>query len=214
MNDQDIIAKRKLQSNGEFWIGGVKFELTSPAIGQILTFTAVDKVENTADPTLNPYTSFIFDTETGAVKTYKSGVLTETLDLNSFYVSASELTTILSGYLTNISSKTVWRIHLNSGGVTGDVATRIAGLTEITDYPEDWVLSVGSTATSLVVTHNLGRELSTIAVWSKDPSTGKRQEMKGDLGYVALYSASDLDSFEIDSLAGTPRELYIYPIFY
>ena len=214
MNDNEIQAKTKLKTFGEFWIGSVKFVLTSPAIGQILTFTAVDKVENTADPALNPYTSFTFDTETGAVKTYKSGVLTETLDLNSFYVSASELTTILSGYLTNISSKTVWRIHLNSGGVTGDVATRIAGLTDVTDYPEDWVLSVGSTATSLVVTHNLGRELSTIAVWSKDPATSKRQEMKGDLGYVALYSASDLNSFEIDSLAGTPRELYIYPIFY
>jgi len=219
MNDQDLIAKNKLQTNGTFLFKSeeIKLDNITPADGQILKRQS-GKWVNVADPALDPYTTFTFNegilTPAGAIRTYKGSTLVETLNLDSYYVSATELTTILSGYLTNISSKTVWKIHLNSGGVTGDVATRIAGLTEITDYPEDWVLSVGSTATSLVVTHNLGRELSTIAVWSKDQSTGKRQEMKGDLGYVALYSASDLDSFEIDSLAGTPRELYIYPIFY
>jgi len=71
-------------------------------------------------------------------------------------------------------------------------------------------LTVGSTPTSLIVTHNLGVELSGISVWSIDQISGKRQEMKGDLGYVALYSALDMNSFEIDSLAGVPRELYIY----
>ena len=102
------------------------------------------------------------------------------------------------------------RIHLKSGGSTGDVGTRITGLVAGVDYPTGWVLTVGSTPTSLTVTHNLGAELSGISVWSIDQISGKRQEMKGDLGYVALYSALDMNSFEIDSLAGVPRELYIY----
>ena len=102
------------------------------------------------------------------------------------------------------------RIHLKSGGSTGDVGTRISGLVAGVDYPTGWVLTVGSTPTSLTVTHNLGAELSGISVWSIDQISGKRQEMKGDLGYVALYSALDMNSFEIDSLAGVPRELYIY----
>jgi len=102
------------------------------------------------------------------------------------------------------------RIHLKSGGSTGDVGLRITGLIAGTDYPNGWVLAVGSTPTSLTVTHNLGAELSGISVWSIDQISGKRQEMKGDLGYVALYSALDMNSFEIDSLGGVPRELYIY----
>lgn len=105
-------------------------------------------------------------------------------------------------------------LHLKSGGVTGDVATRLSGLVEGTDYPTGWTLSVGVNATDLIITHGLGRELASIHVWAKDTVTSEDQEMKGDLGYVALYRASDKNSFRIDSLAGNPKELYIYPIFY
>ena len=74
MNDNEIQAKSKLKTFGEFWIGGVQFVLTTPATGQTLTFTAANKVENTENPTLNPYTSFVLNTTTKKLETYKSVV--------------------------------------------------------------------------------------------------------------------------------------------
>ena len=215
INGYNVSAKNILKTFGSFFIKSeeIKLDNITPADGQIIKRQSGVWV-NVADPALTPYTSFVLNPTTKKLETYKGTILTENLDFPALFVTDTDLTTILAGYATTSSLNNVWKLHLNSGGTTGDVTMRIAGLVEGTDYPTDWALSVGSTPTSLIVTHNLARDLSAIIVWSKDVINGKRQEMKGDLGYVGLYSAADLNSFEIDSLAGIARELYIYPIFY
>ncbi len=211
MNDNEIQAKSKLKTFGEFWIGGVQFVLTTPATGQILTFTSATTVENTEDPTLNPYTSFTLDPETGAVKTYKSGVLIETLDLNSFYISATELTAILANYQTNAAAKNGWKIRLNSGGSTGDMATRKAGLIEGTDYPTGWTLAVGSAATNLIITHGLGRHTGNVNVsYTDDLDGNKIKELAGNLGCVNKWGAANLNSVELVSVTTIEKEVWLY----
>lgn len=210
MNDKEIQAKSKLKTFGEFWIGGVQFVLTTPESGQILTFTSATKVENTNDPTLNPYTSFTFDAETGEIKTYKGGVLTETLNLNSFYISATELTTILSGYATIATLKETFKIHLAIGNGE-DIATRLAGLIEGTDYPAGWTLSAGIDPKDLVVNHGLNRDVCDVKVFSLESGTSKRERI-GSLAYVGLFT-TDTDEFTIESVAQVSKELDIYVRF-
>lgn len=207
MNDNEIQAKSKLKTFGEFWINGVQFILTEPVAGQILTFTAVDKVENTTSPTLNPYTSFVLNPTTKKLETYKSGVLVENLDFPALFVTDTELTTILSGYATVSSLKETFKIHLNIGNGE-DIATRLVGLVEGTDYPEGWILSAGVDPKDLVVNHGLGRDLCDVTVFSLESGTSKRKRIDS-LGYVGLFT-TDTNEFTIESVAQVSKELDIY----
>jgi len=199
---------------------------TNKSILDLITDVGSGKIVTDDERTLwNSYTStnsaFIISTivsllqnGTGLEWTYDSEerTLTPTITLQDFTTdNLAEGTT--NKYYTS-ENRGLFEIHLNSGGVNGDVSVRLSGLVEGTDYPTGWTLSVGVNATDLIVTHGLGRELASIHVWAKDTVTSEDQEMKGDLGYVALYRAFDKNSFRIDSLAGNPKELYIYPIFY
>lgn len=207
MNDNEIQAKSKLKTFGEFWINGVQFVLTEPVSGQILTFTAVDKVENTASPTLNPYTSFVLNPTTKKLETYKSGVLVENLDFPALFVTDTELATILSGYATVSSLKETFKIHLNIGNGE-DIATRLVGLVEGIDYPEGWILSAGVDPKDLVVNHGLGRDLCDVTVFSLESGTSKRKRIDS-LGYVGIFT-TDTDEFTIESVAQVSKELDVY----
>lgn len=207
MNDNEIQAKTKLKTFGEFWIGGVQFVLTTPATGQILTFTAANKVENTTDPTLNPYTSFVLNPTTKKLETYKSGVLTENLDFPALFVTDTDLATILAGYAPITALKETFKIHLSIGNGE-DIATRLVGLVEGVDYPNGWVLSAGIDSKDLVVNHGLNRDVCDVTVFSLESGTSKRKRIDS-LGYVGLFT-TDTDEFTIESVAQVSKELDVY----
>ena len=214
-NAYNISAKNNIKTFGTFDIKGeqIKLDNITPADGQIISRQSGVWV-NIADPSLNPYTSFVLNPTTKKLETYKDTTLVENLDFPALFVTDTELVTILEDYLTVNANQVPWKIHLNSGGVDGSVATRITGLVEGTDYPTGWTLSVGSTATSLVVTHGLGRDIAAVNVFYIDSGdSNKKKQIKGDLAYVNLDDAADSDSFEIGSLSTKTFELNVHLFF-
>lgn len=214
-NAYDISARNILKTFGTFFIKSeqIKLDNITPADGQIISRQSGIWV-NVADPSLNPYTSFVLNPTSKKLETYKGITKVEDLDFPALFVTDTELATILEDYLTENANQVPWKIHLNSGGVDGSVATRISGLIEGTDYPTGWSLSVGSTATSLVVTHGLGRDIAEVNVFYIDSGDGnKKKKIKGDLAYVNLEDASDSDSFEIGSLSTKTFELNVHLFF-
>lgn len=214
-NAFDISARNILKTFGRFFIKGeeIKLDNITPADGQIISRQSGVWV-NIADPSLNPYTSFVLNPTTKKLETYKGATLEENLDFPALFVTDTELGTILADYLTVNANKVPWKIHLNACGEDGSVATRITGLVEGTDYPTGWSLSVGSTSTSLVVTHNLGRDIASVNVFYIDSGLSNvKKQIKGDLAYVDLSDAADSNSFEIGSLTRKTYEINIHLFF-
>lgn len=215
INGYNISARNILKTFGSFFIKSEEIELDNitPADGQIIKRQS-GKWVNVADPALNPYTTFTFNegvlTPAGAIRTYKGSTLVETLNLDAYYVSATELTAILSGYAPISTLKETFKIHLNIGNGE-DIATRLAGLIEGTDYPTGWTLSAGTDPKDLVVNHGLNRDVCDVKVFSLESGTSKRERI-GSLAYVGLFT-TDTDEFTIESVAQVSKELDIYVRF-
>jgi hypothetical protein len=208
-NAYDILARNILKTFGTFFIKSeeIKLDQITPADGQIIIRQS-GKWVNAADPTLNPYTSFVLNPTSKKLETYKGATLTENLDFPALFPT---LTYAAATYQTKAAYQNLWLIRLNSGGTTGDMATRITGLTEGTDYPTGWTLTVGSAATNLVITHGLGRHTANVNVsYTDDLDSNKIKELKGDLGYVNKWGAADLDSVELVSVGTVAKELWLY----
>jgi len=206
-NGYDIQARNILKTFGTFFIKSeeIKLDQITPADGQIIIRQS-GKWVNAADPTLNPYTSFVLNPTSKKLETYKGATLTENLDFPALYPT---LTYLAATYQTKAAYQNIWKVHVNSGGVTGDVATRISGLVEGTDYPAGWSLSVGTNATDLVITHGLGRATTVITIFYIDTDSTQKQ-LIANMAYTNLTDAADNDSIEITSLGGTAKGLNIY----
>ena len=99
----------------------------------------------------------------------------------------------------------VFTVDLPSGA---SVAARIAAAVEGTDYPTGWVLSVGSSALDLVITHNLTRRVGSVTVFLT-PSGTIQQQLTGTSAYSAIYT-DDAQSCRIASLATVLKPISIY----
>lgn len=215
INGYNVSAKNILKTFGSFFIKSeeIKLDNITPADGQIIKRQSGVWV-NVADPALDPYTTFTFNegvlTPAGAIRTYKGSTLVETLNLDAYYVNATELTAILAGYAPISTLKETFKIHLAIGNGE-DIATRLVGLVEGTDYPTGWVLDAGVDPKDLVINHGLGRDVCDVTIFSLESGTSKRKRINS-LGYVGLFT-TDADEFTIESVAQVSKELDIYVRF-
>lgn len=94
--------------------------------------------------------------------------------------------------------------------VASTVAGRCAGALEGTDYPAGWVLAAGTSSVDLVITHNLGRNIANVTVFSID-ANGKRLLMSN--AAYSGYVAPTTNSLKIEALATVTKPLMIQLIF-
>lgn len=90
------------------------------------------------------------------------------------------------------------------------VAGRISSLTEGTDYPTGWSLSVGETEFDLLITHNKGKKVFDVKVYSVD-SLGKERLLRPFNNAYSGILTIDSNSVQVEALADvqTPLKIYI-----
>lgn len=102
--------------------------------------------------------------------------------------------------ITRLSSvkQNVYTIYLNA---SSDVATRLSGLVEGTDYPTGWTLSADS-AVNLLITHTLtGRKLASVNIFETDGSNERLAKPFSD-AYSGVLNGSTTVLIEgLDTLA-------------
>lgn len=91
------------------------------------------------------------------------------------------------------------------------VQGRINGAVQGTDYPSDWTLSVASNQIDLIVTHNYGRRVANVNVYTVSGTT--EQLLRPFAGAYSGYQTPNSNQLAINSLATTPLALKIYIIF-
>jgi len=101
--------------------------------------------------------------------------------------------------------KSNYEITLPSAGSVGN---RILSATEGIDYPSGWVLTEENGA-DLRITHNLGRRLASVTVWSVNGTT--HQILLGNYAYSGLYSEEN--SLLIQGFATVASEVAIQVVF-
>ncbi|MCK9544420.1 MAG: hypothetical protein M0R03_20570 [Novosphingobium sp.] len=89
------------------------------------------------------------------------------------------------------------------------VAGRISSLTEGTDYPTGWSLSVGESEFDLLITHNKGKKVFDIKVYSVDSLGKERMLIPFDNAYSGILTI-DSNSVQIEALSEVQRQLKIY----
>lgn len=92
------------------------------------------------------------------------------------------------------------------------VEGRITGLIEGTDYPTGWSLSVGETEFDLLITHNKGKKIFDVKIYSVDSLGKERMLIPFNNAYSGIL-AIDSNSVQIEALAGVQRQLKIYISF-
>lgn len=144
--------------------------------------------------------------------------LTPTVSLSSFttadlsdsndrrYVTEAEkalLNTLSGGGI-------VWPIILNSSTT---VAGRLVGLIEGTDYPTGWTLVAGTQPEDLLITHNKGKKLNTIKIYSVDPSTSAERLLIDFNTAFGGVLVPDSNSILVEALSLIETKLKIYITF-
>ena len=89
------------------------------------------------------------------------------------------------------------------------VEGRITGLIEGTDYPTGWSLSVGESEFDLLITHNKGKKVFDIKVYSVDSLGKERMLIPFDNAYSGILTI-DSNSVQIEALSEVQRQLKIY----
>lgn len=141
--------------------------------------------ENTGDETKESILT-LFGVEDTAETTYTL-ITTEELD---------KLNNVESPYPITLPSDTT-------------VAGRILNLTEGTDYPTGWSLSVGETEFDLLITHNKGKKIFDVKVYSVDSLGKERMLIPFNNAYSGIL-AVDSNSVQVEALAAVQRQLKIY----
>lgn len=146
--------------------------------------------------------SLVADTE--IAKIHASG--SDDQDLSNLVEKAEGERLITESEATILSAlPNIFTIYLPDSAT---VAGRIAGAVEGADYPTDWILEAGLNPNDLVITHNLGRKIADVKIWSAG---------EGDtlLWFNEAYSAifADENQAMIGNLATIATPIYIYLIF-
>jgi hypothetical protein len=137
---------------------------------------------------------------TGLTWTYdaEAVTLTPTVDLASFTTdNLAEGTTNL--YYTE-EHRGIFSIYLNA---SSDVATRLVGLVEGTDYPTGWTLAASS-GSNLLITHTLtDRKIVDVNVWEIDGANERLAKpfsdgYSGILGNGLTVLIEGLDTLAVD----------------
>ena len=91
--------------------------------------------------------------------------------------------------------------------VASSVAGRIAGAVVGVDYPTGWVLSVGTSYTDIVITHNLSRRVANVTVCAV---TGTEEQALFNTAAFNGWRTPDVNSLLIQSLATVQKQIKIY----
>lgn len=94
--------------------------------------------------------------------------------------------------------------------VAASVAGRLVGLTPGVDYPTGWTLQAGTSPVDLVITHNLGKDVAYVTVFSID-SNGKRL-LISNAAYSGILAQST-SVLRIEALATIAKPILIQITF-
>lgn len=128
---------------------------------------------------------------------------------STLYVTITQLNDSLN-YLDSVIMENqyhVFEIRLPSSTT---VSGRISGATAGVDYPADWSLAAGVSVVDLVVTHNLGRRVTSVSIFAIDGTS--EQQLFNTAAYNGVITP-DVNSVRIQSLATIQKAIKIYIIF-
>lgn len=209
--------------------GGVDTIMTfhSDSVGQY-------KIQNIANP-VNPldavnlrtllsygsgggWDSIPFNPATGNLQAYFSGSNVYTTSLDGRYLQISDSTLYVTitqlkdslNYLDSVIMENQYHVFEIKLPSSTTVAGRISGATSGTDYPSDWSLAAGTSPVDLVVTHNLGRRVSTVSVFAIDGT--QETQLFNTAAYNGIVTP-DVNTLRVQSLATIQKAIKIYIIF-
>ena len=102
---------------------------------------------------------------------------------------------------------TVYQINLP---VADKVGTRCSAAVEGTDYPTGWTVEAGTSAVDLKITHNLGRRVMSVSVFSV--SGTQERQLIGTSAYSGILTETG-NILRIESLATVNKAIVIYILF-
>jgi len=119
------------------------------------------------------------------------------------YVTPKQLIDTVNQY----TEKYVYSIRLAASPY---VSTRISGATEGVDYPAGWVLAEGSSSVDIDITHNLGRRVALVTIFSINGTV--EQQLFNTAAYNGIITDDD-NHLRIQSLATINKPIKIYILF-
>jgi len=135
---------------------------------------------------------------------------TLTGDINFATIDSDLITEgVTNLYFTEARAQRSISITLPSAG---SVAARIAAAVEGVDYPTGWVLVAGTSPVDLLITHNLGRVLNGITVFSIDGLNQERLLVPFSNAYSGIL-APNTNSVLIEALSDITTKLRINVTF-
>ena len=105
------------------------------------------------------------------------------------------------------TTKSVYSITLPANST---VQGRCNSALEGTDYPDGWVVSVGTNAADIKITHNLGRSVAYVSVWSI--SGNSKRQLFGNAAYAGIFSETN-NILLIESLATVQTAIAIQIVY-
>lgn len=92
------------------------------------------------------------------------------------------------------------------------VAGRISGAVEGTNYPTGWILSVGTSEYDLSITHNLGKKISNVNIFTVDGTGQERMLRPFNNAYSGIVTPNS-NSVLIEALTDIQLQIKIYLTF-
>lgn len=169
-----------------------------PTALQIATW---DSYAGTTDEQIQDVVSLLIKNGTGITWVYddNNATLTPTVDLSAFTTDnlAEGATNKYASTSSGVSGATIVTITLPA---SSDVATRVAGAVEGTDYPTGWALSADS-AVNLLITHTLaGRTVAHVNVFEALSGTTSRLAKPFSDAYTGVVGDTSNDTILIEGL--------------
>lgn len=162
--------------------------------------------------------SIPFNPLTGDLQAYFSGsnVYTTSLDNryllisdSALYVTITQLNDSLN-YLDSVIMDNQYHVFELLLPASTSVSGRIAAAVEGVNYPSGWSLAVGTSVVDLVVTHGLGRRVTSVSVFSVDGT--QEQQLFNTAAYNGIITP-DVNTLRVQSLATINKSIKIYIIF-
>lgn len=143
---------------------------------------------------------------TGYVSWWYGGLAIDSVTLNNVYLSIEDSAnyvtpTALSTALATTNNRVSYEVRLPAASTVFD---RINGAIS---YPVDWSLAVGTSAVDIVITHGLGRRVTSVTVFAR--SGNSEQQLFNTAAYNGVISESP-ETLRIQSLATIQTEIVIY----